>query len=64
MGDPTPLDSDSEGESRASFAVPPPPLLLLPPPPPCDAVGKAAAEEASGVFAEGVIVDERVGGRS
>ena len=56
-GEPTPLDCDSEGEPRASFAIPPPPLpLLLLPPPPCDpiAAGKAAAVEARGVLADGV----------
>src|ERR1700743_1998420 len=44
LGEPTALDCESEGEARASLA--PPPLLGVPPPP-CDAVDKAAAEEAS-----------------
>lgn len=47
MGEPTPLDWESEGDPRASLlAPPPPPLLLAPMPPPCDAAGKPAAEEA------------------
>jgi hypothetical protein len=45
LGEPTVLDCDSEGEARANLVAPPP--LLDAPPPPCDAVGKAAAEEAS-----------------
>jgi hypothetical protein len=45
LGDPRVLDADNEGESRASLMAPPP--LLEVPPPPCDAVGRAAAEEAS-----------------
>lgn len=45
LGEPTVLDCESEGEARASLVAPPP--LLDAPPPPCDAVGKAAAEEAS-----------------
>lgn len=44
LGEPTVLEAESEGEARASFEAPPP--LLEVPPPPCDAVGKAAAEEA------------------
>lgn len=45
LGEPTVLEVESEGDARASLG-PPPPLVEVPPPP-CDAVGKAAAEEAS-----------------
>lgn len=58
LGDPTALDCESEGDARASFVVPPP--LLGAPPPPCDAVGKAAAEEASCEVVGGAMVLDRV----
>jgi hypothetical protein len=45
LGEPTVLEAGKDGESRASLEAPPP--LLEVAPPPCDAVGKAAAEEAS-----------------
>lgn len=54
LGEPTVLDCESDGDARASL-VAPPPLLELPPPP-CDAVGKAAAEEASCELVWGAIV--------
>lgn len=44
LGEPTVLDVESEGEARANFGAPPP--LLEIPLAPCDAVCKAAAEDA------------------
>jgi len=58
MGDP--LDTEWEGEARASLVGPPPPLLLVPTaPPPCDAADKPAAEEASDALAEDGMARDR-----
>lgn len=50
VGEPTPLDRDSDGDALTSLAGPPPPLLLPPPADPiaapcCDESGAAAAAE-------------------